>query len=389
MRTSTGELDRILDRADRGLPLGVDDGLRLLAGPPEELPALLEAAGALRDRGHGRTVTWSKKVFLPVTNLCRDRCSYCTFRKSPGDAGAWTMTPDEIRAWCDRGVQAGCKEALMCLGDRPETVYPAYRRTLLDMGVGSTAEYVERACDLALEAGLLPHTNAGVLTRAELQALKRNNASMGLMLESTSGRLREKGNAHAAAPDKDPAVRLRMIEEAGELRIAFTSGLLFGIGETLRERVETLLALRDLHLLYGHLQEVIVQNFRGKPDVPMRDFPEPSAEETARTVAVARLVLGAAMNVQAPPNLTPQGHRLLLRAGINDWGGLSPVTRDYINPESPWPHAEALARTCAEEGLALAERLAIYPEYAERPEFLDEALRPRVRRLQEQLGGTP
>lgn len=379
------DLEPILERAFAGEPLTVDEGLRLLAGPPGELPALLEAAGELRDRAHGRTVTWSRKVFLPITNLCRDRCAYCTFRKSPCDEGAWTMSPDEIRETCERGARAGCKEALMCLGDRPESAYPEHRRTLRSLGVLSTAEYVELACDLALEAGLLPHTNAGVLERAEMQALKRNNASMGLMLESAAPRLREKGQAHGAAPDKDPARRLRMIREAGELRIPFTTGLLVGIGESLRERVETLAVLRELAAKHGHVQEILVQNFRAKPDVPMRDFPEPGAEEMARTVAVARLMLGASMNLQAPPNLSPDGHRLLLRAGINDWGGLSPVTRDYINPESPWPHAEALARTCEEEGFELVERLAIYPEFVERPGFLDEELLPRVRRLQDEL----
>lgn len=342
---------------ERG-PLSVDDAVALLADAPTE--ELFEAAGALRK---SRTVTYSRKVFLPVTNLCRDRCSYCTFRKSPGDAGAWTMSPDEIRDWCRRGVATGCKEALMCLGDRPEAVFPAYRKTLQGLGVRTTAEYVELACDLALEEGLLPHTNAGVLTKDEMARLKRNNVSMGLMLENVSPRLREKGQAHAAAPDKDPAVRLQMLREAGELGIPFTSGLLLGIGETLRERVETIAALRDLHAEYGHLQEVIVQNFRAKPDVPMRDFPEPTALDTARTVAVARLMLGPDMNVQAPPNLSPDGHRLLLRAGINDWGGISPVTQDYINPEAPWPHVEALAQTCAEEGFVLAERLAVYEEF--------------------------
>lgn len=374
METTTRELDRILERALDEETLSVEDGVALLA--EADTPALFEAAGALRDRRKGRTVTYSRKVFLPVTNLCRDRCSYCTFRKSPTDPGAWTMSPDEIREWCRRGVATGCHEALMCLGDRPEAVYPAYRKTLQGLGVRTTAEYVELACDLALEEGLLPHTNAGILTKGEMRALKRNNVSLGLMLENVSPRLREKGQAHAAAPDKDPAVRVRMIREAGELGIPFTSGILLGIGETLRERVESLVALRDLHAEHGHLQEVIVQNFRAKADVPMRDFPEPSDEETARTVAVARLLLGADMNVQAPPNLSPEGHRLLLRAGLNDWGGISPVTRDYINPEAPWPHVEALARTCSDEGFTLAERLAVYEEYVD---MVDQDLQPRVR----------
>lgn len=373
---STKEPERLLERALAGEILGVDEGVALLGEAPTE--ALLEAAGALRDRGKGRTVSHSRKVFLPVTNLCRDRCAYCTFRRSPGEPGAWTMAPDEIREWCRRGVAAGCKEALLCLGDRPEAVYPSYRKTLQGLGARSTADYLELACDLALEEGLLPHTNAGVLSRDEMRRLKRNNASMGLMLENVSPRLREKGQAHAAAPDKDPEARLRMLREAGELRIPFTSGLLIGIGETLRERVETLAALRDLQAEHGHLQEIIVQNFRAKPEIPMSGFPEPSAEETARTLAVARLMLGPGMNLQAPPNLSPDGHRLLLRAGLNDWGGISPVTRDYINPEAPWPHVEALAQTCSEEGFTLVERLAVYEEYEP---MVDLEVLPRVREM--------
>jgi FO synthase len=246
------------------------------------------------------------------------------------------------------------------------------------LGFASTIDYVYRCCEAALEEGLWPHTNAGVLSDEELALLRPVNVSMGLMLENVSPRLRARGGPHHAAPDKDPAVRLRTIAGAGELRIPFTTGILIGIGETLEERADSLLAIRDLDDRYGHIQEVIVQNFRRKPEIPMHDAPEPGDLDIARTVAAARLILGEDMNLQAPPNLNPATHRLLLRAGINDWGGISPLTADYVNPEAPWPHLAKLAATCAEEGFTLVPRLAIYPEFIERDGFLDPALRAAV-----------
>jgi 7,8-didemethyl-8-hydroxy-5-deazariboflavin synthase CofG subunit len=346
----------------------------------DDLPQLLGAAGALRDRHKGRHVTYSRKVFLPITNLCRDRCSYCTFRKDPADPGAWTMRRDEIRDWLRRAHAQGCKEALMCLGDTPESVFPAYRATLAELGHGSTVDYVYEACEMALDVGLLPHTNAGVLSTADMKRLRAVNVSLGLMLENVSPRLRARGMAHHHAPDKEPTRRLAMIADAGRLRIPFTTGILIGIGETPEERAETLFAIADLNHTHGHIQEVIVQNFRAKDGIPMADVPEPTAAEMARTVAVARLLLGGDMNVQAPPNLNPDDHRLLLRAGINDWGGISPVTQDYVNPEAAWPQIPALAATCRAEGFTLGERLAVYPEYA-RPEFLAATLAAPVDRL--------
>lgn len=337
--------------------IGRSEALAWLERPLEEL---LEAAAALRP---ARRLTYSRKVFLPVTNLCRDRCSYCTFRKSSRDPKAHTMSPEQIRAESRRARQAGCKEALMCLGDRPETAYPSYGRLLDSYGAASTAHYVEQACRIALEEGLLPHTNAGVLTKEEMALLQPVNVSLGLMLENVSDRLCRPGGPHASAPDKHPAVRLKMLREAGELGIPFTTGLLIGIGETAEERVDTLLAIRQLSQEYGHIQETIVQPFREKTGTPMAGAEEPDDELLARTVAVARLILGAEANLQAPPNLSPQGHRLLIRAGINDWGGISPVTRDFINPEAPWPHLARLADTCSQEGFVLAERLAVYPEH--------------------------
>ena len=348
---------------------------RLIYSTGPQLESLFDAAAALRDEYKGRTVTYSRKIFLPITNLCRDRCSYCTFRKDPGDADAWTMSPAEIDHVLARGSQRGCKEALMCLGDKPEAAFPQYRETLGQFGHRTTAEYVARACEMAIERGFLPHTNAGVLSRDEMKLLQPVNASLGLMLENVSPRLSQKGMPHFSAPDKHPSVRLRMIREAGELSIAFTTGILIGIGETPEERVDSLIAIRDLHEEYGHIQEVIIQNFRAKPGTRMQGCAEADAVDIARTVATARLVLGGRMNIQVPPNLNPNDHQLLLRAGINDWGGISPVTHDYVNPEAAWPHIEKLAETCRDAGFALRERLAIYDEYMDRPEFLPAGLR--------------
>lgn len=361
------------------------EAYRLIQSSGKDLNSLLDAAGGLRDRYRGRTVTYSRKVFLPVTNLCRDRCGYCTFRKDPADPAAWTMSPLEIDDVLACGHARGCKEALMCLGDKPEAAFPQYRETLAQFGHRTTAEYVARACEMAIARGFLPHTNAGVLSRDEMKMLKPVNASLGLMLENVSPRLSEKGMPHFSASDKHPSVRLQMIREAGELSIAFTTGILIGIGETREERVDSIMAIRDLHEQYGHIQEVIVQNFRAKPDTRMAGCAEPGALEIARTVATARLVLGGTMNLQVPPNLNPEDHELMLRAGINDWGGISPVTRDYVNPEAAWPHIDALAETCRRAGFTLRERLAIYDGFIDNSAFLPAALRPLVSRLQAEI----
>src|SRR5262245_64601151 len=366
-----------LARAAAGEPLSRDEAVALLDDSACTEP-LLDVAGARRDAHWGTTVTYSPKVFLPVTNLCRDRCTYCTFRKDPGDPDAWTMLPEDIAAWSVRGRALGCKEALLCLGDKPEIAFREYRATLASLGHATTAEYVERASAIALECGLLPHTNAGLLTGDEMARLRDVNVGLGLLLENVSPRLRERGQVHQWAPDKEPALRLRMLEEAGALRIPFTTGLLLGIGETLAERVDTLLAIRDCHRRHGHVQEVIVQSFRAKPTIPLADAPEPDALDLARTVAVARLVLDPEVSVQAPPNLSPADHRLLLAAGINDWGGISPLTRDYVNPEAPWPHVAALAATCQAEGFLLTERLPVYPAFATDPQWVAPELRMRV-----------
>lgn len=375
----------ILDKALSGDSISSEEGYRLLDCEDSEVDSLIEAAGQLRDRFKGRVVTYSRKVFLPVTNLCRDRCSYCTFRKNPVDPDEWTMTPEDISGMLKLGSAQGCKEALMCLGDKPEVAYPHYREALADFGHQTTVEYVFRLCEMATEQGFLPHTNAGVLSFEEMKLLKPVNASLGLMLENVSPRFSMKGMPHFSAPDKQPEVRLRMLREAGELSIAFTTGILIGIGETRDEVIDSLSAIRDLHKTYGHIQEVIIQNFRAKPNTGMAEFPEPDALEIAKTVAAGRLLLGGDMNIQVPPNLNPDDHMLLLRAGINDWGGISPVTEDYVNPEAAWPHIDILFETCRQEGFTLCERLAIYDEYIERKDFLPPLLGPIVSELQEAI----
>lgn len=378
-------IGEIIVRASAGERLSADDAIALIECPDAELGNLFEAAATMRDRAKGRSITYSRKVFLPITNLCRDRCTYCTFRKDPGDPGAWTMALSEVTAWSRRGGALGCKEALMCLGDKPEIAFKEFRETLQALGARSTIEYVGRACKAALEAGLLPHTNAGLMTRDEMRMLRPLNASMGLMLENISPRLRRSGGVHQWAPDKEPVLRMKMTDEAGELKIPFTSGILLGIGETAAERAQSLVAIRDSHERYGHIQEVIIQNFRAKPEIPMAEAPEPAALDMARAIATARLVLGPTMNVQAPPNLSPHEIELFLNAGINDWGGISPLSKDYVNPEAPWPHLEKLAERCARAGFHLKQRLAIYPEYINE-EWVDPAMMPVISRLQARIG---
>ncbi len=349
---------------------------------PSVRGVVLEGARESKRRGKGARVSFSRNVFIPLTNLCRDRCAYCTFAKPPDSPEARTYTLDEVASVVEGGLQTGCSEALFCLGDKPEIAYRAYREWLNAQGHRTTVEYLEQGCRVAFEAGMLPHTNAGILSQEEMQRLRPWNASMGLMLETTSQRLRQRGMAHYYAPDKEPALRIRVHEEAGELKIPFTSGLLLGIGENDAERVETLLAIRDLQDRYGHIQEVIVQPFHPKPGTPMRAHAPLTSEQVAGWVAVARLVLGPEMNVQAPPNLAPDALELLLHAGVNDWGGVSPVTVDFINPEAPWPTLAELKRRTEAAGQQLVERLPVYPEdLLGRPRFFHPQVREAALRL--------
>jgi 7,8-didemethyl-8-hydroxy-5-deazariboflavin synthase CofG subunit len=346
-------------------PISREVACRLLRADGDILPSLLSAAQLARAKFKPGVITYSRKVFLPLTNLCRDYCGYCTFRRDPGEPGAHTMTPDEVMEVVRAGERAGCTEALFSLGDKPELLFPQMRDTLRRFGYKSTLHYLEAMCEKVLrESSLLPHPNPGLMSAEWLERLSRVAPSMGLMLETTSARLLAKNAAHDNAPDKDPAKRLRVIEDAGRQRIPFTTGILIGIGETLEERVDALIAIRGLHEKYGHIQEVIVQNFRTKVGTPMAHWPDPDREEMLRTVAVARLLMPK-MNLQAPPNLSDPHYADLLDGGINDWGGVSPLTPDFINPERPWPHLEQLRQRTEAKGFELRQRLPVYPEFAE------------------------
>jgi len=384
----TGVITALLDAVAAGAKLEDDDALALaLADPsPAEGAALREAAAAVRDRAFGRDVTFSPKAFLPLTNLCRNRCDYCSFRRSPGEDGEWTMAPDEVVAWLDRAAREGCSEALFCLGDTPEAAFSAYRATLATFGKASTVDYLAWSAARALERGVLPHTNAGLLDDAAIARLREVNVSLGLMLENVSPRLCEPGMPHHRAPDKRPDKRLRMIDAAGRLRVPFTTGILVGIGETRRERVESLLAIRRLHRAHGHIQEVIVQNFRATTGVRMARSPEPDEELVTDAVALARVILDDDVSLQAPPNLNPSSTSALLAAGINDFGGISPVTPDYINPRHPWPHLVELAAACRANGFTLRPRPPIYDRYVN-DAWLDPRLHDVTRATQERLRG--
>ncbi|HET8710042.1 MAG TPA: 7,8-didemethyl-8-hydroxy-5-deazariboflavin synthase CofG, partial [Spongiibacteraceae bacterium] len=359
-------------------PLSDSQALQLAA--IDDTAALMRIAAPLRDRGFRNVVTYSRKVFLPLTQLCRDVCHYCTFAQTPRHLDAPFMAVDDVIEQVKSAEKLGCNEALLTLGEKPELRYRVAREALAAMGFATTLDYVAHVAGrIVQETSVLPHINAGTMTRAEIGKLRTVSASMGIMLESASTRLCEKGQPHYGSPDKDPAARLETMRLAGELAVPFTSGILIGIGETRRERIESLLALRELHRQYGHIQEIIVQNFRAKPDTLMAQAPEPDLNELLWTLAVARCIFGAHMSIQAPPNLSPGVLPQLIAAGINDWGGVSPVTPDYVNPEAPWPHLDTLARETASAGKLLQERLTIYPHYILRKErWLDPVLHTLV-----------
>ncbi|WP_092979592.1 bifunctional FO biosynthesis protein CofGH [Actinopolyspora lacussalsi] len=367
---SPSAMRRALRRATEGVALDSTEAAVLLHARGEDLGTLLEAAGRVRDahlRAEGRfgVVSYSRKVFVPLTRLCRDRCHYCTFATVPHKVSAPFLEREEVLDIARRGAESGCKEALFTLGDRPEERWQDAADWLHERGYSSTVDYL-RSCAIAVleETGLLPHLNPGVLGWSELTRLKPVAPSMGMMLETTSERLWSRpGNPHYASPDKEPSVRLRVLADAGRVAVPFTSGILIGIGETLAERADSLLELRASARQYGHLQEVIVQNFRAKPDTAMRGMPDADLHELAATVAVARLLMPSGVSVQAPPNLVGDEHGLLLRAGIDDWGGVSPVTPDHVNPERPWPRVEELAEQTAAGGFELRQRLTAYPKY--------------------------
>jgi len=385
---TTGPFENLTDALEHGIDGGgISRDQALLLIEKADLDSLLQAATAVRIQSKGHTASYSKKVFIPLTHLCRDYCGYCTFRADPTADAELFMTPHDVLAVAEAGRRAGCKEALFSLGDQPEAVFPEARAFLRKQGFERTLEYLAAMTQLVLdETGLLPHSNPGIMGARDLERLKESNVSLGLMLESTSSSLRQARGPHWKAPDKVPSLRLKTIEEAGRLSIAFTTGILIGIGETVEERVDSMLAIRDLHERYGHIQEVIVQPFRAKPGTRMAGAAEPSTEDLQRTLAIARLIFGGEMNIQSPPNLLSSDFPVLLDAGINDWGGISPVTKDFINPEAAWPQISVLTEKTAASGFVLRERLAIYPEFSSRPGFVDERVRPCLQKLQGQDG---
>jgi 7,8-didemethyl-8-hydroxy-5-deazariboflavin synthase CofG subunit len=362
-REATSASPRAFNELCNGARLAREDAYRWIRCPDGDLPFLLAASRHLRDEFKPGVITYSRKVFIPLTNLCRDYCGYCTFRRDPGDTGAHTMAADEVLAVAKAGEKLGCTEALFSLGDKPELIFPKMRETLRRLGYRSTLHYLEAMCEMLLrETTLLPHPNPGLMSPEWIVRLGAVSPSMGLMLETTNESLLAKGAAHDNAPDKLPSKRLRVIEEAGRQGVPFTTGILIGIGESAEDRVDSLLAIRELHERYGHIQEVIIQNFRVKPGIPMSARPEPSRGEMMRTIAVARLLMPT-VNIQAPPNLSDPDFEELLDTGINDWGGISPLTPDFINPERPWPQLAELERRTRRKGFELRQRLPIYPEF--------------------------
>jgi FO synthase len=380
------EVDQLLADCARGERPTPARALSLL--PEAPLDVLQPVAEALVLAGHGHAVSFSRKVFIPLTRLCRDVCHYCTFAEAPRHLPAPYLSLEQALEVARAGAERSCKEALFTLGDKPELRYAAAREALARLGYARTLDYLEAAARAVLrETPLLPHLNPGVMSEDDLRQLRPVAASMGLMLESASERLCQRGGPHFGSPDKRPAVRLATLRAAGRLSIPFTTGILIGIGETRRERLESLLALRDLDDEFGHLQDLIIQNFRAKPDTAMAAAPEPSLEEHLWTIAAARLLFGPAMSIQAPPNLRPAALERLAASGINDWGGVSPVSPDHVNPEAPWPELDSLGCATRAAGRELVERLAITPAFARAPDrWLDVELRPRVRRLTDATG---
>ena len=353
----------LLKQAEDGLILG-DQEIHHLANHASQ-SCLLSSASHLRDQGHGNLFSFSKKVFIPLTQLCRDVCHYCTFAQVPRKLDTPYLTPEQVLAIAKQGAQANCKEALFTLGDQPEQRYTVAKQWLREHGYDSTLDYLAEMAQMVFQqTGLLPHLNPGLMNKDQLEKLKSVSVSMGIMLETAAPRLCQKGMPHYGSPDKEPSRRIETIRLAGEAAIPFTSGILIGIGETRKERIDSLLVLRQLHQQYGHIQEIIIQNFRAKPGTLMAKAEEPDLNELLWTLAMARIIFGAKMNIQAPPNLSPEAFPQLIQAGINDWGGVSPITPDFVNPEAPWPHLQKLADDTAAAGKHLLERLAIYPDYA-------------------------
>ena len=369
-------LSRIIDKILEDKAVNRTEALYLTELDAEELPYLLYIASAVRDQGKGNELSYSKNIFVPLTRLCRDRCGYCTFKIEPGEAELF-IALDEVLMMAKKGASLGCKELLFVLGDKPELKYKEYREALNSIGYRTTAEYLVDVCKASLERDIYPHSNLGLSTPEELSALRQSNPSMGLMLENISERLLKKGQAHHGCADKVPKLRMQTMEYAGEQRIPWTSGILVGIGETWEERVDSLFALKELDDEYGHIQEIIVQNFSPKDGIRMEKFPPPTFNDMLKTVAISRLIFGKDMNIQIPPNLNSESYALYLLAGINDLGGVSPLTIDYVNPECPWPQVDKMTEEVEAMGFELRERLPVYPEFINE-EFIDYSILQKI-----------
>ena len=348
------------------------------------LPTLLQSAAKIRDDTWGKEITYSRKVFIPLTNMCRDTCTYCTFVKHPSKPEARILTPEQVLFMAKQGEAHGCKEVLFSLGEKPELRYPEAKKKLAILGYNRMTSYLRDMCKLILDkTSLLPHVNAGTLSNQEIDELKPVSASMGMMLETITKRLSKKGGPHYACPDKTPIQRLRTLSRVGKKKVPFTTGLLIGIGETFEERIEALEEINKIHAKYGNIQEVIIQNFRKKPDIKMANHPEPTLEAMLRTIAAARIILNPEISLQAPPNLSDR-HIKYIQAGINDWGGISPVTIDFINPQHAWPDIEKLRTSCIKAGYKLNERLTVYPKYIKSSErFLNTAVSEKIEKILE------
>ena len=382
------DIKEVIAKASEYAEITDSEALTLSEYSEDCLNDLCRAAGQIRDHGKGTVITFSPKVFIPLTRLCRDYCGYCTFRVDPDQTETLFMNPEEVLSVAKAGENLGCREALFTLGERPEQKYPEAKGWLSANGYDNTLHYLSAMTELVVkETKLLPHANPGTMTHRELSALKDSNPSTGIMLESTSDILYQVGGPHEFAPSKRPIVRLKTIAIAGELKIPFTTGLLIGIGETMLDRMESLLEIRNLQRKHNHIQEIIIQNFRAKPKTPMAEFPDAETQEMLWTVAAARLILGPEANIQVPPNLSSDNYEIYLNAGINDWGGVSPLTIDYVNPEAPWPLITNLKLKTESAGFELRPSLAVYPEYfLDTDEYLPVNLLTKVRKLADEQG---
>lgn len=380
---TTGIIEKVLS----GETINREEALMIAALGNEELPYILLAASEIRDRGKGRVLTFSRNVFVPLTQICRNNCGYCTFKYEPGE-GVLFMTPDEVIDMASKGAHLGCTELLFVTGDKPELRYKEYREALRALGYETTAEYLIDMGEAGLAQGIFPHTNLGLATHDELSGFRRSNPSMGLMLENISDRLLKKGEAHYRCPDKVPKQRMKTMEAAGELDIPWTTGILVGIGETWEERIDSLYAIKELDDAYGHIQEIIIQNFCPKQGIIMEKYPPPGFVDMLKIVAISRLVFGTDMNIQIPPNLNPGTYQLFLYSGVNDLGGVSPITIDYVNPEAPWPKLESMRELSEEAGFTLRERLPVYPEFIDE-KYIDGPLLEKVRAAVDETGYVP